>query len=74
MQRESRDALLKKQQVAKRGQLSLRKVDYEMANGKLPFVKIGGAVRFLREDVDRWIRSQRVAGVKNKIRKTSASP
>jgi len=66
--------LLNKDQVAQRTQFSIRTIDYKMASGELPFVKFRGAVRFLPEDVDRWISSHRVGGVKSKIRKGGAGP
>jgi excisionase family DNA binding protein len=64
--------LLNKSQVARRTQYSIRSIDNKMAAGELPFVKFGGAVRFLPEDVDRWISSHRVGGAKSKICKEGA--
>jgi excisionase family DNA binding protein len=64
--------LFNKKQVAERTQFSVRTIDYKMAAGELPFIKFRAAVRFLPEDVDRWISSHRVGGVKSKTRKGGA--
>ena len=66
--------LLKKGQVARQTQFSVRTIDYKMASGELPYIKFHGGVRFLPEDVDHWIKSRRVGGVKGKIRKAGGGP
>ncbi len=48
--------LLKKPQVARLLQLSTRTVDRLRAAGKLPSFKLGRAVRFREDDVEKMLR------------------
>jgi predicted DNA-binding transcriptional regulator AlpA len=56
----SREDLLKTRDVCQIGQVCPRTVDYWREKNLLPYVKLGGAVRFLRSDVEQFIRSHRV--------------
>jgi excisionase family DNA binding protein len=64
---ENCEPLLKKKHVCQRATISLRTLDYHLAKGDLPFIKLGGAVRFRAADIDNWLNSCRVSGVKRKI-------
>jgi excisionase family DNA binding protein len=63
-QTRSRDDLLKKDEVGKKARVCLRTVDYWIEKNQIPYVKLGGAIRFLRSDVDAFIRAHRVGGGK----------
>jgi predicted DNA-binding transcriptional regulator AlpA len=70
---ETRESLLNKRQAAKKATISVRTLGYRMATGEVPYYKLGGAVRFRSGDIDDWISSCRVGGVKNKIRNAGGS-
>jgi excisionase family DNA binding protein len=54
------DVLIKKPEVYGRLAISKRKLDYMIAQGRISFVRIGGSVRFVRADVEKLIRSNRI--------------
>jgi hypothetical protein len=66
MQRNARNSndpdLLKTRDVCQTWQVCRRTVDYWRERNLLAYVKVGGAVRFLRSDVEQFIRSHRVGG------------
>jgi excisionase family DNA binding protein len=66
------DNLIKPPQVCQRLAISKRNLAYKMAKGEIPYVKIGGAVRFVAADIENLIKCSRVGGTK--IRKGGASP
>jgi excisionase family DNA binding protein len=59
---ENHPPLLTKSDFSKRVQCSRRTVDYLMARGELPFVKLGKVVRFLESDVEEFLASRRIGG------------
>jgi excisionase family DNA binding protein len=60
--KDGHDELLTKEAVAKWFQVSTRMVDYLMATGALPFVKLGRrTVRFRRQDVLLHLETRRNA-------------
>jgi predicted DNA-binding transcriptional regulator AlpA len=65
----TRESLLNKKQAAKKATISVRTLDSRMASGDVPYIKLGGVVRFRASDIDDWINSCRVGGAKNKGRK-----
>jgi excisionase family DNA binding protein len=69
------DDLWKKPKVCQRLAISRRNLDYKLSRGEIPYVRIGGSVRFLQSDIDNLIKFSRVGGgAKSKIRKGGASP
>jgi excisionase family DNA binding protein len=60
----SNESLWKKREVCQKLAFSLRTLDSRIADGTIPFVKIGGAVRFVPDDINRLIKSRRVGGAK----------
>jgi hypothetical protein len=56
----SRDDLLKTRDVCRRARVCQRTVDYWREKNLLPYVKLGGAVRFIPADVDTFIVSRRI--------------
>jgi DNA binding domain, excisionase family len=58
------DSLLKKLGACRKLSISLRTLNYRIANGEIPYVKLGGAVRFLESDIDTYIASHRIRAVK----------
>jgi predicted DNA-binding transcriptional regulator AlpA len=62
----SRDGLLKTRDVCGKANVCQRTVDYWREKNLLPYVKLGGAVRFIPSDVDAFIASRRVGAVKMK--------
>ncbi len=52
--------LWKTRDVCQKAGVCQRTVDYWREKNLLPYVKLGGAVRFLRSDVEQFIRSHRV--------------
>jgi excisionase family DNA binding protein len=71
MQRNS-EKLLKKNDVVQRGNVSLRTVDYWIEKNQIPYLKFGGAVRFIPSDVDAFIASRRIGAIKKNHRKSKA--
>jgi len=61
-QNRSRDDLWNKEDVRQKARVSLRTVDNWIAKNLIPYVKLGGAVRFIPSDVDAFIRSRRIGG------------
>lgn len=56
-------ALLNKADVAKRGKFCPRMVNYWMASGELPYLKLSARmVRFLPSDVEAFLQSRRFGG------------
>jgi excisionase family DNA binding protein len=64
---ENCEPLLKKAHVCQRATISQRTLDYHLAKGHVPYIKLGGAIRFRAKDVDAWIDSCRIGGAKSKI-------
>jgi hypothetical protein len=62
----SREDLLKKDDVRRMASVCLRTVDYWLEKNLIPYVKLGGAVRFIPSDVDAFIASRRVRAIKMK--------
>jgi excisionase family DNA binding protein len=56
------EPLLKKREVCQRATISLRTLNYHLARGDLPYIKLGGAVRFRANDINDWIDSCRLGG------------
>jgi excisionase family DNA binding protein len=56
------EGLLKKPDVCQKLVFSRRTLDYRIKDGTIPYIKIGGAVRFLRSDIDALIKSHRFGG------------
>lgn len=54
------DRLMDKRGVAEMLDCSLRQVDALREKDGLPFMKLGGLVKFQREDVQRWLRTKMV--------------
>jgi excisionase family DNA binding protein len=58
--------LLTLQQVAQRLQISETTL-YKLARkGKIPAIKVGNQWRFKKEDIDKWLESQKVSEKKKK--------
>lgn len=51
--------LMNKKELADFLRISVRQADYLRSQNSLPWVKIGGGVRFCREDVLKWLESQK---------------
>jgi predicted DNA-binding transcriptional regulator AlpA len=68
---EEPDGLWKKPKVCQTLSISPRTVSYRVKDGTIPHVRIGGAVRFVPEDIRNLIKFSRVGG---KIRKGGTSP
>jgi excisionase family DNA binding protein len=62
-QHQSAPDLLKKREVTALLRVSLRTLDDWISRQIIPFIKVGGAVRFLRSDVDALIQKHRVARI-----------
>jgi len=56
--------LIKKPGVCRKLSISLRTLNYRIANNEIPYVKFGGAVRFLESDLDNYIASHRIPAKK----------
>jgi excisionase family DNA binding protein len=54
------EGLLKKKDVVTRLRISLRTLDYRIKDGTIPHIKIGGAVRFVASDIDKFIAERRI--------------
>jgi hypothetical protein len=67
----TRDGLWKKSDVCQRLNISLRTLNYRLVDGSVPFIKFGGAVRFVPDDIKNLEKSCRVGGV-NKFTKGKA--
>jgi len=48
------------EEVAKYLNLSPRTIEAKVYKNEIPFVKLGGAVRFRKQDIDKWIDAQKV--------------
>ena len=53
------NALMNTKQVAELLQVSTRQVDVLRQKNALPFIAVGGSIRFDRADVAGWLKSQR---------------
>lgn len=51
--------LMTKKQMSEFLSVSPRQLDYLRERNNLPFLKIGGGVRFCREDVLKWLEGQK---------------
>jgi excisionase family DNA binding protein len=40
--------------------LSIRKLRELIKDNEIPFVRIGGCIRFIKEDLDRWVKKHTV--------------
>jgi hypothetical protein len=58
------DGLWKKPDVCRRLNISLRTLNYRLADGVVPYIKLGGAVRFVPDDIKKLEKSHRVGGMK----------
>lgn len=58
------EKLLTRHEVAERLALSLASVDRLLASGRLPFLRIGGAIRFRPAAIDQWLDRDCTAGAK----------
>lgn len=54
------DNLLDKKETAARLKVCTRTVDYWRKKKSLPYVKVGGSIRFLPADIEGFINSRRV--------------
>jgi excisionase family DNA binding protein len=54
--------MLTKVDVAKQARVCRRTVDYWIKTKRLPFIKLGKAVRFLPANLEKFILSQRIGG------------
>jgi hypothetical protein len=54
------EGLWNKSDVCQRWKVSLRTLDYGMAKGWVPFIKLQGAVRFVPDDIRNLEKSRRV--------------
>jgi hypothetical protein len=54
------EKLWDKKQTAGHARFSLRKLDYLIQAGLIPYVKIGKHVRFIPRDVREFVRSHRI--------------
>jgi excisionase family DNA binding protein len=57
--------VIKKPQACERLVISQRTLDYKISRGEIPYLKFGGAVRFLESDIDDYIARHRVAAKKS---------
>lgn len=57
---DTRHPLISKQVVAKRFGTSIRHIDHLVATRRIPFVKVGGLIRFDPADIEAWIEANRV--------------
>jgi hypothetical protein len=55
--------LLKKKDVTALLRISMRTLDYRIRDGSIPYIKVGGAVRFLPRDIDNLIASRRIGQI-----------
>lgn len=53
---------MNKEEVADYLKLSIPSIDRYMKNEGLPYSKIGKSVRYIREDIESWVRSKNVNG------------
>ena len=51
--------LMNKKQMSEFLSVSPRQLDYLRERNSLPYLKIGGGVRFCREDVLKWLEGQK---------------
>jgi len=56
--------LLDKKQAARRLRCCQRTLDYRLRLGEIPFVKLGRHVRFIREDLEKYILAHRIGAAK----------
>ncbi|MDL2230024.1 helix-turn-helix domain-containing protein [Treponema sp. OttesenSCG-928-L16] len=54
--------ILSRKQVAELLQIGLSTLDSKIPASSLPRIKIGKSVRYLRSDVENYIRKQRICG------------
>tara|TARA_A100001011_G_scaffold326443_1_gene349975 strand:+ start:309 stop:503 length:195 start_codon:yes stop_codon:yes gene_type:complete len=54
--------IMNKEEVADYLKLSIPSIDRYMKNEGLPYSKIGKSVRYIREDIESWVRSKNVNG------------
>jgi len=67
MQRDAQsNNLLRTRDVCRKANVCQRTVDYWREQNLLPYVKLGGAIRFIPGDVDAFIAARRVGVVKMK--------
>jgi len=55
--------LLKKKDVAEQKNVCVRTVDYWLARGWLPYIKIGRAVRIAQSDADEFDQAHKIGGL-----------
>jgi excisionase family DNA binding protein len=60
MNKMQRAELLTKRDVAQQAKVCARTVDNWMIDHGLPYIKLGGAVRFLQSDVENFIERHRI--------------
>ena len=53
---------MNKEEVADYLKLSIPSIERYMKNEGLPYSKIGKSVRYIREDIESWVRSKNVNG------------
>jgi len=58
----SSENLLSKVQAAQRLGICARSLDYRIADGSLPYVRIGRLYRFIPADLDAFIAARRIGG------------
>jgi excisionase family DNA binding protein len=56
------ESLWKKPDVCQRLNISLRTLNYRLAEGTIPHVRIGGSIRFVPNDIRNLEKSHRVGG------------
>jgi excisionase family DNA binding protein len=59
---EPRDNLITLDQLAEHLQVDLSRIYELLRSDHLPFVKVGGEIRFDRHEIDRWIVHRKVKG------------
>tara|TARA_A100000164_G_C21374175_1_gene525520 strand:+ start:300 stop:515 length:216 start_codon:yes stop_codon:yes gene_type:complete len=52
------DKIMKKQEVADYLKMSIPSIDRYMKNEELPYSKIGKSVRYVREEIDKWLEQK----------------
>ncbi len=57
---DTRHPLTSKQWVCERLGTTMRHVDHLVATRRIPFIKVGGLIRFDPADIEAWIEANRV--------------
>ena len=60
MHRDDKAALISVEQLADELGVSVRYVRRIIAERRIPYVKVGHLIRFERDEVDRWVKANRV--------------